>query len=118
MNLYYIDGGTQQRAEYEDYENNVGHWEYYDAVGLYAANSRGHAHGMFCAEFELDWTDPVTIRLIEKDLDIVAGQCSDDILWIQAMAIVKGYTDAEEFYHWQAMHDYHEEEVRYGVEVT
>lgn len=94
MNLYYIDGGMLI-DQGEDY------YEEFWAGGLYAAETRGKAHAMFCTEHGLDWLDSAVIRQIDTGLDIPSGVVNDSILWIQASAIVHGYTDAEEFYEWQ-----------------
>lgn len=108
MNIYLLDAGIQREAVYEDHENNVGHWEYSDAIGLYAAETRGKAKAMFCTEFDIDWTEQVAIKLVQKDYDTTAGAVFDPILWIQAHAMTSPDLDADEFYQWQYVFEYDE----------
>lgn len=106
MNVYHLDAGEQREAVYEDHENNVGHWEYFEAQDLIAAPSRGRAKSLFLDEFGmLDWTSSISIRLIEKDIDLPEGQVNDPTLWLQSSMIVHDMAQAMEWETWQVLYE-------------
>ena len=83
MNAYLFDYGREIKvAVYEDWFNNVGHWERYQPFDLIFAETRGKARVMFCNQHDLEFTEQMKTRLIKRDVDRGAGLAKyDDPLW-------------------------------------
>lgn len=107
MNIYIVDAGELSEAVYEDYSVGAGHWEYFQAIELIAAPTRGTAKSEFLKVYDnLEITEIKSVRLIARDVDYVRGRVWDDErLWLYASCLTNDYDEAVEWANWQAIYD-------------
>lgn len=74
MNIYAVDGGDMQTAVYIERESNVGYWEYWHALAIIRAASRGQARAIAAQMWDTEFTHPMRITLLYPD---AAGQPGD-----------------------------------------
>lgn len=80
MNAYFLDAGDIE--DYCEYIAGYPRYEYVRVVDLIFAETRGKARAVFCKSNELEFTYPISIKIIEKNItreEGIAG--NDDILW-------------------------------------
>lgn len=109
MKLYHCDAGDMREAVYEDITVNAGHWEYFRAVNLIAAPSRGAARNIMRREYDVEFTYPMTIRYIDS-VDVEQGIVTDDYLHLYANCVLNG-SETYEWDFWMGVGDlgyYHE----------
>lgn len=82
MNAYLVDGGTRRYVE--EYIDVWARYETSRFVDVVFAKTRGHARKLFIDENDgkwgtcFEWTDPISIRLIARDVEREAGIAADD----------------------------------------
>ena len=85
MNAYLVDGLEIIRVYEEWYQVD----EVYP-IGIYVAKTRGQAHAMFNGEWDFEWTEPKSIRLIATNVEEPMGSTGAEYLWDIA-AELKGW---------------------------
>ena len=79
MNIYGVDVGDIEYIEMIDYEANVGFSYTNHEVCIVAAETRGQARAIATHNFNLEYTDKVSIRLLEKGVDRRIGLICDGV---------------------------------------
>ena len=84
MNIYLVISEELKEAVYEDWFNNVGHWEHYRIAELVAARNHSQARWLAWKADKASFTGcmadmpRMTCRLRVKDIDIEPGVVSDN----------------------------------------
>lgn len=91
MNAYSIV--TTEDVTYQEViDPELGGPWYREPIGdLVFARSRGHARAVFCRHYGLEFTWPLTIEVVAKNIDRDAGIArGNDILWFEVDPCVPG----------------------------
>jgi len=82
MNIYEIDTHAMEGS----YQDENGEKIYCDIVQHIVAETRGKAHALFLLSLWGNgwcWTDPISIRLLAKNVDLPEGE-DEDYVWASA----------------------------------
>lgn len=110
MNAYAINT-LQEVMLYRGDELNPDEYGYLYEVVI--AESRGDARAIFTGVYDLDFTAPLSIHLLFKNIDRASGVVwcdeSDSVpLLIQASVLWYAMSDIEEWAQWQSWHDHYD----------
>jgi hypothetical protein len=72
-NVFWIDGLITVQVVV-DYIDGWALTEDAYACGVYIAETRGQAKAMFCDEWDFEWTDKMSIRLLKTDVNHPCGR--------------------------------------------
>lgn len=99
MNAYEIVT-TEDVLHHEIVDPELGGPSYYEPIGdLVFAHSRGHARAIFCRHYDIEFTWPLTIKCIAKNVNRAAGIAEfNDIFWLRTEDNNEDYNERVQFY--------------------